>query len=307
MKSTTYQIINKTSVPGTTLHDALNWLFTNGGGGGGVTDHGALTGLADDDHTQYFNQTRGDARYSLLGHIHSNASAGSAGFMSATDFTKLAGIAAGATANATDAALRDRATHTGTQAISTVSGLQTALDGKEPLITAGTPAQYRRGDNTWQTLNGAAVANTPAGGVAATTVQAAINELDTEKFDKTGGNIAGNALVTGGVLGYGAGAGGTVTQSTSKSTAVTLNKPTGRIVMNAAELAAGASVEFGLNNSTLSPADGLVVNPDGFTGYAVEVAYYNTSTQVVLRVTNRGATRSDAVTIIFRTVKGSFV
>lgn len=44
--------------------------------------------------------------------------------------TKLDGIAAGATANATDAQLRDRATHTGTQAISTVSGLQTALNGK---------------------------------------------------------------------------------------------------------------------------------------------------------------------------------
>ena len=33
------------------------------GGGGGVTDHGALTGLGDDDHTQYLNTTRGDARY----------------------------------------------------------------------------------------------------------------------------------------------------------------------------------------------------------------------------------------------------
>jgi hypothetical protein len=31
--------------------------------GGGVTDHGALTGLGDDDHPQYFNQARGDARY----------------------------------------------------------------------------------------------------------------------------------------------------------------------------------------------------------------------------------------------------
>lgn len=29
--------------------------------GGGVSDHGALTGLADDDHTQYFNTTRHDA------------------------------------------------------------------------------------------------------------------------------------------------------------------------------------------------------------------------------------------------------
>ena len=38
--------------------------------GGGVTDHGLLTGLADDDHTQYHNDTRGDARYSLSGHNH---------------------------------------------------------------------------------------------------------------------------------------------------------------------------------------------------------------------------------------------
>ena len=45
---------------------------------------------------------------------------------------KLAGIAAGATANATDAQLRDRTTHTGQQAISTVTGLQNALDGKAP-------------------------------------------------------------------------------------------------------------------------------------------------------------------------------
>lgn len=39
----------------------------------GVTDHGALTGLADDDHPQYYNQARGDARYSQLGHTHAVA------------------------------------------------------------------------------------------------------------------------------------------------------------------------------------------------------------------------------------------
>lgn len=53
-----------------------------------------------------------------------------AGVMSAADKTKLLGIEAGATANATNAQLRDRATHTGEQAISTITGLQTALDGK---------------------------------------------------------------------------------------------------------------------------------------------------------------------------------
>ena len=31
--------------------------------GGGVTDHGALTGLGDDDHPQYLTTGRGDARY----------------------------------------------------------------------------------------------------------------------------------------------------------------------------------------------------------------------------------------------------
>jgi hypothetical protein len=35
-------------------------------GGGGVTDHGALTGLSDDDHTQYHTDARGDARYAQL-------------------------------------------------------------------------------------------------------------------------------------------------------------------------------------------------------------------------------------------------
>ena len=53
-------------------------------------------------------------------------------------------------------------------------------------------------------------------------------------------------------LGYGAGAGGTVTQATSKSTAVTLNKPTGKITMNNAALAANTTVQFNLNNNLIA-------------------------------------------------------
>lgn len=52
--------------------------------------------------------------------------------------TKLNGIATGATVNSTDAQLRDRATHTGSQAISTVTGLQAALDGKQATLVSGT-------------------------------------------------------------------------------------------------------------------------------------------------------------------------
>ncbi len=35
----------------------------SGSGGGGSSNHGGLTGLADDDHPQYHNDARGDARY----------------------------------------------------------------------------------------------------------------------------------------------------------------------------------------------------------------------------------------------------
>lgn len=44
-----------------------------------------------------------------------------------------------------------------THAISDTTGLQTALNGKESTIAAGTTAQYWRGDKSWQTLNAAAV------------------------------------------------------------------------------------------------------------------------------------------------------
>jgi len=47
----------------TFLRGDQTWAVPPGGGGG---DHGALTGLADDDHTQYHNDARGDARYQPL-------------------------------------------------------------------------------------------------------------------------------------------------------------------------------------------------------------------------------------------------
>lgn len=75
-----------------------------------------------------------------VGHGHSAATGSVAGFMAAADKTKLDGVAAGATANATDAQLRDRATHTGAQAIATVTGLQTALDGKADLVSGKVPS-----------------------------------------------------------------------------------------------------------------------------------------------------------------------
>ena len=42
-------------------HDGAAWIAASSGGG--VADHGALIGLADDDHPQYHTNARGDVRY----------------------------------------------------------------------------------------------------------------------------------------------------------------------------------------------------------------------------------------------------
>lgn len=69
-----------------------------------------------------------------------------------------------------------------------------------------------------------------------------------------------NIHTTGGSMGYLSGAGGSVVQSSSKSTAVTLNNICGRITMNGAALAAGAEVAFTLNNNTINSTDVIIVN-----------------------------------------------
>jgi hypothetical protein len=70
------------------------------------------------------------------------ATSTNSGLFAPAEKTKLAGIASGATANDTDANLKNRANHTGTQAIATVTGLQTALDGKENLSSKGISNGY---------------------------------------------------------------------------------------------------------------------------------------------------------------------
>jgi hypothetical protein len=62
-----------------------------------------------------------------------------------------------------------------------------------------------------------------------------------------------------GVLGYSAAGQSAVTQATSKSTAVTLNKSAGRITLNNAALATVTNVSFTLNNSYISANDTVII------------------------------------------------
>lgn len=126
------------------------------------------------------------------------------------------------------------------------------------------------------------------------------------------GNIqiinTGSILVKGsGGLGYGSGAGGTVTQATSKSTGVTLNKASGQITMNNAALAAGAVVNFSFTNSTIGTTDIVHcavaggVASDGNYSFATHSAVGG-ATISVRNVS--GGSLSEAVVIQFIVLKG---
>ena len=109
-----------------------------------------------------------------------------------------------------------------------------------------------------------------------------------------------------GGLGYGIGAGGTVTQSTSKSTAVTLNKPCGQITMNNAALAAGASVSFQVNNTLVLSTDTVVVTAYNNANYRVEPMYVVGGGNFSIRVTNvTGGSLAEALQINFAIIKGA--
>ena len=122
---------------------------------------------------------------------------------------------------------------------------------------------------------------------------------------------SGNVLVTNPAgLGYGTGSGGTVTQATSKSTSVTLNKPTGQITMNAAALAAGATAFFPVSNSLITASDTVIVsqNTTGVTNVANYSSriYYVSAGAFGIALTNiSGGSLSEACVLNFAIIKGA--
>jgi hypothetical protein len=106
-------------------------------------------------------------------------------------------------------------------------------------------------------------------------------------------------------IGYSAAAQGTVTQATSKSTAVTLNKSAGRITMNGAELAANTAVSFTMNNSLISANDTIIVNVSGGAtagAYTTYISSMTTGSAVVTLRNLTGGALSEAVILNFATI-----
>jgi hypothetical protein len=110
-------------------------------------------------------------------------------------------------------------------------------------------------------------------------------------------------------IGYITGAGGTVTQLTSKSTGVTLNKICGAITLNAAALAANAVVSFTLTNSTIAPDDEVIVRVK--SGFATPATYRawaegnaSGSRTIILQNISAGSL-SEAVVLGFAVIKSA--
>jgi hypothetical protein len=80
-------------------------------------------------------------------------------------------------------------------------------------------------------------------------------------IDKTGALLCTQAILTSaGGIGYTTGAGGTVSQGTSKITNVTLNRLTGQITLFSDLLAANTNASFQLSNTLVSATDHVIVS-----------------------------------------------
>jgi hypothetical protein len=115
--------------------------------------------------------------------------------------------------------------------------------------------------------------------------------------------IVGTTIYATTEIGYSAAAQGTVTQLTSKSTAVTLNKSAGQITMNNASLATATNATFTLNNSLISANDAVILTiaggqttPGSYNVFANSLA--SGSVSITLRNIS-GGSLSEAVVINF--------
>ena len=121
-------------------------------------------------------------------------------------------------------------------------------------------------------------------------------------------NTGGVELIDGGTVGYGVGAGGTVSQSGNKSSGVTLNKPSGEITMQNTSLGADTSVSFTLTNSTIGAKDVLILNIVGGVTtpgtYNLDANCASGSATVTVRNVTAGSL-SEAIVLRYVVIKGS--
>lgn len=131
---------------------------------------------------------------------------------------------------------------------------------------------------------------------------------DTPIGATTPSTVVGTTVYASNELGYTAAAAGTVTQLTNKTTGVTLNKSIGRITMNNAALAGGATALFTLTNSQISANDVVIVSVSGggtAGAYWPFVSSQATGSAVIGLYNNTAGSLSEAVIINFAVIHGA--
>jgi hypothetical protein len=175
-------------------------------------------------------------------------------------------------------------------------------------LTAVAPTlmvDLRKADRTFTDVSTNALAVTTNGTIIFN--QERITSLDNATIGATtAAAVTGTNVLAGTTLGYKTGSGGTVTQSSSKTTGVTLNKINGEIVMNAAALADDATAAFTLTNSTIAATDVVIVNVAsvGTTGaYQVTVGAVAAGSCSISILNVSGGSLSEAIKLNFAVIK----
>jgi Collagen triple helix repeat (20 copies) len=179
-------------------------------------------------------------------------------------------------------AAKANSVHTHAQA--DVTGLVTALAGKEPTITGGTTTQYWRGDKSWQTLDKTAVglANVDNTSDASKPVSTAGAAADALRVLKAGDTMTGALVISTGNLSLGTGnvvaGGGLVVGSTTgltigpnvggtstgiKFNPVAYNSTTGQMVLDAA---GALGVAGGIVSASGITGTQFIANGNNFIG-----------------------------------------
>lgn len=127
--------------------------------------------------------------------------------------------------------------------------------------------------------------------------------------------VIGNVNATGNItslnsIGYANGAGGQVTQTTSRTNAVTLNKPTGQITLVSGSLAANTQSQFTLNNSYILDTDMLFVQhvSGGTLGlYSLTATTANGSAVISMRNNSAAASGTQTPVLRFMILRSAIV
>lgn len=209
----------------------------------------------------------------------------------AAEKIKLAGIATGATANSTDAQLRDRSTHTGTQTASTISDFATATDARITAAAGTTVASLVGGKVPTSQIPAVALSQ-----VFTAASQSAMLALDTQEGDVVVRTDENKTYIRN------AGTAGTMADftllATPTASVTSVNGQTGVVVLGKADVGLAnvdntSDANKPISSATQSALDGKANSTHTHT--ASQVTDFNTAADA--RITAQKATANGLATL----------